>query len=79
MLKFTLSHPIGTRTSHEKDTNYDNVILHVVWQDDASVFRSDNSEIATLELKEVISRDLLLAYRNLLDRGRRLLSIVKDK
>ncbi len=53
--------------SHEKDANYDNVILHVVWQDDVSVFRSDNSEIATLELRQVISPDLLLAYRNLMD------------
>jgi hypothetical protein len=53
--------------THEKDANYDNVILHVVWQDDISVFRSDNSEIATLELKQVISPDLLLAYRNLMD------------
>ncbi len=54
--------------AHENDANYDNVILHVVWQDDISVFRSDNSEIATLELKQVISPDLLLAYRNLMDR-----------
>ncbi|MGB5370879.1 MAG: DUF2851 family protein [Flavobacteriaceae bacterium] len=53
--------------AHENDANYDNVILHVVWQDDISVFRSDNSEIATLELKQVISPDLLLAYRNLMD------------
>jgi hypothetical protein len=53
--------------AHEQDANYDTVILHVVWQDDVSVFRSDNSEIATLELKQVISPDLLLAYLNLMD------------
>ncbi|TFG79045.1 MAG: DUF2851 family protein [Flavobacteriales bacterium] len=53
--------------THERDTNYDNVILHVVWQDDARVFRSDNSEIPTLELQKMISPDLLLAYLNLFD------------
>lgn len=53
---------------HEKDTKYDNVILHVVWEDDASVFRKDGSEIPTLELKNYISKELLLAYQNLFDK-----------
>lgn len=51
--------------SHEKDANYDNVILHVVWCDDASVFRKDGSEIPTLELKNYISKSLLNNYQNL--------------
>ncbi len=33
---------------HEKDKAYDNVILHVVWEHDTEVFRSDNSVIPTL-------------------------------
>ncbi|TMM56054.1 DUF2851 family protein [Maribacter algarum] len=53
---------------HEEDSNYDNVILHVVWEDDATVFRKDNSEIPTLELKNYISRELLMAYKNLFDK-----------
>ena len=35
---------------HEKDTAYDNVILHVVWKHDAPIFRKDNSELPVLEL-----------------------------
>lgn len=50
---------------HETDTNYDNVILHVVWEEDVSVFRSDGSEIPTLELKNYINKELLLNYKNL--------------
>ncbi|MDX1758861.1 MAG: DUF2851 family protein, partial [Arenibacter algicola] len=29
--------------NHEIDPNYQNVILHVVWEDDCDVFRSDNT------------------------------------
>lgn len=50
---------------HEKDPNYDNVILHVVWEDDAAVFRKDGSEIPTLELKDYIPESLLKTYQNL--------------
>ncbi|MEE9362807.1 MAG: DUF2851 family protein [Cellulophaga sp.] len=53
---------------HEKDTNYNNVILHVVWEDNMPVFRNDNSEIPTLELKNYISENLLADYRNLFDK-----------
>src|SRR5690606_2062190 len=35
---------------HEKDPNYNNVILHVVWEDDIAIFRKDNSRIPTLVL-----------------------------
>ncbi len=54
---------------HEKDANYNNVILHVVWEDDAAVFRSDNSEIPTLELRNYIPKSLLDAYQNLFDKN----------
>lgn len=54
--------------AHQKDSNYDNVILHVVWEDDATVFRKDGSEIPSLELKNYISNKLLYAYQNLFDR-----------
>ena len=40
---------------HEVDSNYDNVILHVVWEDDISVFRKDGTQVPTLELKNHIS------------------------
>ena len=39
---------------HETDKAYDNVILHVVWDHDADVFRKDHSIIPTLELKNFV-------------------------
>lgn len=47
---------------HEKDNAYDNVILHVVWEHDTEVFRSDNSVIPTLELKPIVNRNLIANY-----------------
>lgn len=51
--------------NHETDSNYDNVILHVVWEDDIAIFRSDGTQIPTLELKGYISDELLSNYRKL--------------
>lgn len=51
---------------HEKDTNYENVILHVVWEHDTPVFRKDNSEIPVLELKNYIKKKELENYRQLI-------------
>ena len=51
---------------HEKDSNYDNVILHVVWEHDAPIFRKDNSEIPTLELKSYVLKEVLGNYQALL-------------
>lgn len=50
---------------HERDKNYDNIILHVVWENDATVFRMDNSEIPVLELKKYVCPDLVRQYENL--------------
>ncbi|MEM1260660.1 MAG: DUF2851 family protein, partial [Bacteroidota bacterium] len=50
---------------HEKDSNYDNVILHVVWEDDVAVFRKDGTVIPTLPLKNYVSTALLKAYKGL--------------
>ncbi len=52
---------------HEKDPNYDAVILHVVWEHDAEVFRSDNSIIPTLNLKGLVSEEVLRNYQDLLE------------
>ncbi|MQP25561.1 DUF2851 family protein [Flavobacterium sp. LMO8] len=51
---------------HEKDSNYDSVILHVVWEHDVPVFRKDNSEIPTLELKEHVVLSDLHKYQSLI-------------
>ncbi len=57
--------------NHHEDVNYDNVILHVVWEDDASVYRKDGSAIPTLELKNYIPNSLLQVYQNLFDKNRK--------
>ncbi|HSI69867.1 MAG TPA: DUF2851 family protein [Gillisia sp.] len=51
---------------HEQDPAYDNVILHVVWDDDMEIYRNDNSLIPTMELKELVSPGTLNQYRELL-------------
>lgn len=53
---------------HEKDTNYHNVILHVVWEDDVGVFRKDGTLLPTLELGNYISGNVLEAYQRLFDK-----------
>ncbi|WP_431127927.1 DUF2851 family protein [Flagellimonas flava] len=50
---------------HETDRNYDNVILHVVWEDDISIFRKDGTIIPTLELKNYIAPTVLEKYQEL--------------
>lgn len=51
--------------NHEVDTAYDNVILHVVWQHDTEIFRKDNTQIPTLELKPFVSEQALHQYQKL--------------
>ena len=53
---------------HEKDDNYSNVILHVVWEHDTPIFRKDNSEIAVLELSKYVSKEELHKYKELTTR-----------
>ena len=52
--------------NHEVDSSYDNVILHVVWEYDTEIFRKDNSEIPTLELKHYVDKNLLNNYQKLI-------------
>src|ERR1051326_6786532 len=49
---------------HEKDSAYNNVILHVVWENDKPVAQNDVS-IPTLELKNKVDHSLLQQYRKL--------------
>ncbi|MDQ5929271.1 MAG: hypothetical protein QG594_1049 [Bacteroidota bacterium] len=51
---------------HERDAAYENVILHVVWEHDAAVFRQNNSEIPVLELKNYVDPSLLNNYQALI-------------
>ena len=51
--------------NHQQDANYDSVILHVVWEYDTDIYRKNNTEIPTLELKNYVSTRALNAYRKL--------------
>ncbi len=52
--------------NHEVDTNYDGVILHVVWENDALIYMKNNKAIPTLVLKPFVDKNLLKNYKNLL-------------
>lgn len=56
---------------HEQDHFYDNVILHVVWEHDAEIYRKDNSVIPTLELKSYIDPKLVGIYQKLFSKNER--------
>lgn len=50
---------------HENDKAYDNVILHVVWENDSIIFRKNNTEIPVLVLKNYVSEEIILSYNSL--------------
>lgn len=50
---------------HSADHAYENVVLHVVWQNDKPVRRINGSEIPTLELSNRIDPQLFLRYKDL--------------
>jgi len=51
---------------HQEDLAYDNVILHVVFEDDQPIARTTGSLIPCLEMKNRISRRLAAHYQRLL-------------
>ncbi len=51
--------------NHQNDAAYDNVILHVVWKNDASIQRSDNTVIPTCEVKNLVDNHLIFNYKKL--------------
>jgi hypothetical protein len=50
---------------HEIDENYDAVILHVVWEDDAAVFMKNNQPLPVLVLKDFVFNSALNNFHNL--------------
>jgi len=51
--------------NHQNDKNYENVVLHVVWNSDCEVKHSIGTLIPTIELKNKVSLDLYSKYENL--------------
>ncbi len=63
---------------HEEDSNYDNVILHVVWEYNADIFRKDNSAIPTLELKSIVDESVLKNYHHLFSKKQQWINCEND-
>ncbi len=51
---------------HQHDEAYDNVILHVVYVDDAPIYRTDGTVIPVLVIKGCFPDDFLLHYEQLI-------------
>lgn len=51
---------------HERDSAYENVILHVVWEHDTEIFRQNNIEIPVLELKNYVDTLMISNYQSLM-------------
>ena len=63
---------------HEKDENYDNIILHVVWEHDVDIYTKNSSLLPTLELKNFIHTDVLKNYQKLFSTSKRWINCEKD-
>jgi hypothetical protein len=50
---------------HQNDKAYDNVILHVVYNNDKQIIDNDGNAIPTIELKGLISQALIANHNNL--------------
>ncbi len=55
------------RHNHSGDPNYENVILHVVYEYDQAIYDSSGNEIPTLALKGLIKPGLLDRYHDLMN------------
>lgn len=49
--------------NHEKDIRYEAVILHVVWEDDVTVFMKNNQPLPTLELHDKVFENVMINYK----------------
>lgn len=51
---------------HERNSGYENVILHVVWEHDTEIFRKDNTEIPVLEISQYVDKNTVANYQSLI-------------
>ena len=54
------------RHNHSHDRAYNNVVLHVVYENDRPIYRNDGTLVPAVELKQRISKNLESQYRDLM-------------
>ncbi len=64
--------------NHEIDKTYDNVILHIVWEHDTDILRKDNTQIPTVELKNMVSQEVLQNYQRLFSKTQKWINCEND-
>lgn len=52
--------------NHQNDKAYDNVVLHVVYNNDKDILDKEGNAIPTLELKDLIDKNLIAKHNNLI-------------
>ncbi|WKN40978.1 DUF2851 family protein [Tunicatimonas pelagia] len=52
---------------HHQDSAYERVVLHVVWEYDQDVYRSDGTVVPTLELRSRVDSSVLFRIQSLLE------------
>jgi hypothetical protein len=52
---------------HDLDPAYENVVLHVVWQNDQPIYRLDKTLLPTLELRDRVDESLIAQYKKLVN------------
>lgn len=50
---------------HHEDAAYENVVLHVVWEENEIILRKDGTSLPTLELKGRVDPSLILKYKRI--------------
>jgi len=63
---------------HENDSNYDSIILHVVWENDVEIYSKENVRIPTLELKNFVNKSTYNNYLKLFRKPRKWINCEND-
>ena len=63
---------------HEKDKNYDAIILHIVWEHDVEIYRKDKTLLPTLELKSYVNKEVQHNYQKLFNSSRKWINCEND-
>lgn len=50
---------------HQDDAAYENVVLHVVWEENEKILRKDGTVLPTLELRSRVASSFLLQYKRI--------------